>query len=255
MASSKSRWALLAMLLFAIETPPLSHAVSLPQETPSPSAPKSHRMPAQQSFTYSCDGGLTIKVLLRESTARVIFNNKSYAMKQVESGSGARYSDGSVVWWNKGYEGFLQDESNPDHIVPLAENCKQVSPRPSGNANNPAAAKAPATLTGTVGYRERIAMPQNAVLIVQLQDVSRAGAAAQVIAEEKITMGGRQVPIPFELTYNPRHIHAKHTYSVSARITVDGHLRFVNTTAYHVLTQGNPAKVDMMLQAVERESK
>ncbi len=37
-------------------------------------------------------------------------------------------------------------------------------------------------LTGTVTYRERIALSPGSVIDVQLQDVSRADAAAQIIA-------------------------------------------------------------------------
>jgi putative lipoprotein len=207
-------------------------------------------MPAAQNFKYVCDDGTTIRVQLRENLARVIFKGKSYSMKQVESGSGARYSDGTTVWWNRGYEGFLRDESDPDHPVALAENCRQVSPAPSGAfANNTA------TVSGTVGYRERIAMPENAILTVELQDIPRPGAPAQIIAEEKLMLGGRQVPLPFELTYKPSHIHPDHTYAVSARITVNGHLRFQNATTYPVITLGNPNKVDLLLQAVETQSR
>jgi membrane-bound inhibitor of C-type lysozyme len=102
------------------------------QETTSPPAqPKSHRMPVPRKFSYTCDGGVTVNVTLRENRARVTFQDKSYSMKQVRSGSGTRYSDGTIIWWNKGHEGFLQDETDPKDPVKLAENCKQVSPVPT----------------------------------------------------------------------------------------------------------------------------
>lgn len=247
MASSKS-WRMMLAMLLVISSTALSHAASRSQEAAAPGAPKSHRMPAQHNFTYACDGGLKVKVSLRETSARVIFKDKSYAMKQVESGSGVRYSDGPIVWWSKGYDGFLQDETDPGHPVTLAENCKQVSPRP-----DVAFANTSATVSGTVGYRERIAMPESAILDVQLQDLSRPDAPAQIIAEEKLMLGGRQVPLPFELTYKPSRIHPEHTYLVSARITANGHVRFMNTTPYPVITHGNPTEVDLLLQAVETQ--
>lgn len=43
-----------------------------------------------------------------------------------------------------------------------------------------------ATVTGTVTYRERIALPPGATVTVRLQDVSRADAPAEVLAEEMI---------------------------------------------------------------------
>ena len=88
-------------------------------------------MPVPRKFSYTCDGGVTVNITLRENRARVTFQDKTYSMKQARSGSGARYSDGTIIWWNKGYEGFLQDETDPNHPVKLAENCKQVSPSPA----------------------------------------------------------------------------------------------------------------------------
>jgi len=105
-----------------------SASLSLAQE---PAAqPKSHRMPVARKLSYACDGGVTVNVILREQNARVTFKDKSYSMKQVRSGSGVRYSDGTIVWWNKGYQGFLEDGTDTSHPVLLAENCKQTSPPP-----------------------------------------------------------------------------------------------------------------------------
>ena len=212
------------------------------QESAPPAAapPRSHRMPVRYTFIYNCDAGATLTVYLREHTARVIFKDKSYSMHQVEAASGTRYSDGNVVWWSKGYDGFLQDETNPSQPVILAENCHQVSP-PSNDAMP--------SISGTVTYRERMAMPENAVLTVELQDVSRADAPAQAIAEQRITFAGRQVPLAFELHYDPARINPKHLYAVSASITVDGQLRFLNTSAYRVLTQGNPVKLNILVHS------
>jgi len=184
------------------------------QPVPPPAAPpQSHRMPVASKFSYACDGNVTVAVTLRGERARVVFKDKTYSMKHVKSGSGARYAEGSVVWWNKGYGGFLQDESDPNHPVMLAENCKQTSPTP----NSSDAAHA---VSGTVAYRERIAMPENAL---HLRDTSRADAPARVVAQQEITFGRRQVPLPFELASEPVKIDPQHTYSVSARINVDGH--------------------------------
>ena len=94
-------------------------------------------------------------------------------------------------------------------------------------------------ITGNVMYLERIALPPNAVVQVQLQDVSRADAPAIVLGDQTIT-ASHQVPIPFRIEYDPKQIEENHTYSISARITIDGQLRWTNTTAVRVLTQGNP---------------
>lgn len=53
-------------------------------------------------------------------------------------------------------------------------------------------------LMGTVNYNERMALPQNATVLVQLVDISLADAPAQVIAEDRIT-GATASPIPYKL--------------------------------------------------------
>ena len=61
-------------------------------------------------------------------------------------------------------------------------------------------------MTGTAGYRERIALPPTALVRVQLVDVSRADAAAVVLGEQVIEAGGRQPPFAFEIRYDPAKI-------------------------------------------------
>ena len=94
---------------------------------------------------------------------------------------------------------------------------------------------APTTLTVTVFYRERIAMPPNAALIVTLADVSRADAPAETVASRRIEEPGN-VPIDIELTYDPSIIDERSTYAVRATIAVDGKMWWSSTEAQHVLT-------------------
>lgn len=102
-------------------------------------------------------------------------------------------------------------------------------------------------LTGSVSYRERIALPDNAEIEIQLSDVSRQDVAANVIAETTFRPEGRQVPIPFELPYPADRIQADHTYAVRAVIRGEGRMLFTTNTAHHVLTRGNPSRVEMLL--------
>jgi putative lipoprotein len=214
------------------------------QEAPG-ATPKSHRMPMMQKFAYSCDQGVKVSVFLRERNARVIFQNKTYQMKQTEAASGTRYSNGSIVWWSKGEQGFLEDDTQSDHPVRLADNCKLEMPASAGSA----------LIAGTVAYRERMALPENALLTIELKDVSTAYAAGKVIAEQSVMLAGRQVPIPFELRYDPEKIDPKHRYALSARITINAQLIFLNTTAYPVITHGNPTTAHMLLNMVEGQKK
>src|SRR5262249_47006193 len=95
------------------------------------------------------------------------------------------------------------------------------------------------SLTGTVAYRERIALPSDAVIQVQLSDVSVEDVAAPVVAETPVTPKGRQVPLPFELHYDVGKIDPKRIYAVRATTRTQEQLLFPTTTATPVLTQGN----------------
>jgi putative lipoprotein len=96
-------------------------------------------------------------------------------------------------------------------------------------------------ISGSVAYRERIGMPADAVIRVQLLDISRQDAPAAVIAEQRIRPS-RQVPIPFTLQYDPAQIERRGTYSVAATIEVEGEVVWRTTTAHLVLTNGNPTE-------------
>lgn len=117
-------------------------------------------------------------------------------------------------------------------------------------AGTPAPGATSATLTGTVAYRERIALPAGAVVNVQLTDTSRADAPATLVGEQTITTTGEQVPIPFAIAYDPTAIIASHTYTVRATISVGGTVTFRTTSASMVLTNGNPTRVDLVLTMV-----
>jgi len=106
-------------------------------------------------------------------------------------------------------------------------------------------------VTGYVYHRERIALPPNAIVHVQLLDVSRADAPALLIAEQKIS-NGQQVPFFFELRYDPKKIDPKRAYAVYATISVEGQLWFANGTNHRVITQGKPNSVDILVERVMR---
>jgi uncharacterized lipoprotein YbaY/heat shock protein HslJ/uncharacterized lipoprotein NlpE involved in copper resistance len=110
------------------------------------------------------------------------------------------------------------------------------------------------TITGKAFYRQRIAMPPEAVLSVRVEDVSRADTQAPVLAETLETFGERQVPIEFSLQIPNTAIDTSHSYSVGAAITVKGEQRFTTTRSYPILTGGAGNKVDLMLDAVQSDA-
>jgi uncharacterized lipoprotein YbaY len=106
-----------------------------------------------------------------------------------------------------------------------------------------------ATVRGEASYRERLAVPPGAQLEVVLQDVSRAGAPAEVIGSVTLSDIG-QPPYRFEIPYLPERIVASHRYSVRARLTHQGQLLFTTDRTYPVITAGNPTEVQLLLRQV-----
>lgn len=131
----------------------------------------------------------------------------------------------------------------------------QVSAQDGSTAGAPSqagsSASAQPSVSGTVAYRERVALPPDAAIDIKLQDVSQQDTSAKTVAESLFAPGGKQVPIPFQLSYNTSDINPTHAYQVRATISVNGKLMFSSTTAYPVITQGAPSQVDIMLQQVQ----
>ena len=91
-----------------------------------------------------------------------------------------------------------------------------------------APARAEDVIRGVASYRERLMLPPQAVFEARLEDISRADAPSRVLGQSQTT--GANSPIRFEIPYLPEMILARSRYTISARITVDGELWFVNET-------------------------
>lgn len=107
-----------------------------------------------------------------------------------------------------------------------------------------------AAVRGTVTYRERMALPPGAVIKVTLSDVSLMDAPAKVLAETTFTAGGKQVPFPFVLTYDPAGIKPQNRYAVRAAILIDGTMAWTTDTTYPVITRESPNQVELLLKRV-----
>jgi putative lipoprotein len=221
-------------------------APATPSPPAAPAAPAVKRAIEWKQFEYRCEGGAKLRVYLHNETAKVVYKDKVYLMRQTRSADGGRYSDERVVWWSKGNGGFLQEDTPDGNGEMIVKGCELDKPMD-------AEAK-PDTVSGMVSYLSRIALPASAIIEVKLQDVSLADAPAKVIAKEEIALGERQVPVPFELKFDPEKIDAKHMYAVSASILVKGELRFISDKAYPVLTRGNAAHVEVIVKPVTRST-
>jgi len=131
-------------------------------------------------------------------------------------------------------------------ILLTATACREPSPSTAA-----AAEQAPdsAVISGTVTYRERIALTDQAELTLVLADVSRQDVAATIISRKVITDPG-QVPIRFELEYPTAEIDERMSYSLRATIHDRGRMLFTTDTHVPVLTRGAGREAHLKLVAV-----
>jgi heat shock protein HslJ/membrane-bound inhibitor of C-type lysozyme len=106
-------------------------------------------------------------------------------------------------------------------------------------------------VAGTVSYRERIALAPGSMVIVTLEDASKADVQATMLGEARIAVERNQVPIPFAIDVDAGRLDPRHRYAVRARILdAQGSLRWTSTQAYLVVTGGNPSVVDVQVEAI-----
>lgn len=63
-----------------------------------------------KTHVFTCSDGTRVEVVYAEKRdyAMVRLGDKSYKLKQIPAASGAKYSDGKVVFWNKGRGAFIE---------------------------------------------------------------------------------------------------------------------------------------------------
>ena len=101
-----------------------------------------------------------------------------------------------------------------------------------------------ARLDGSIWYRERMALPPNAEIVVHLEDVARTDAPSEVIATERFGPEGGP-PWAFSIVYDPASLHQRGRYVMRVRIEADGRLLFTNTESIPAFDRasGEPLKI------------
>jgi putative lipoprotein len=107
--------------------------------------------------------------------------------------------------------------------------------------SEPAVEQAMATIEGSVFYRERMMLPPGFTLEVELQDVSRADAAASILATFTAMPDGGP-PYPFSIEYDPGQIDDRMRYSLRATLRMDDKLLFTSTEHIDPFA-GNPLTI------------
>jgi uncharacterized lipoprotein YbaY len=88
---------------------------------------------------------------------------------------------------------------------------------PGASLSSPEPAQAePLRIKGALTYRERIALPLQSRAQIELRE--GASGEGAIVAEQAIGLGGRQVPIPFELAVSRDKLGAGRQYSLLGQI-------------------------------------
>ena len=104
------------------------------------------------------------------------------------------------------------------------------------------------TLNGELVYRERLPLPSDAIITIQIEDLTRPYAAVRGGQISIRPTAGTS--IPFEIAYDSNYIFQEDTYQVRAYVTSGGRTILETTQPQRVITQGNPSKVRLNLVAI-----
>ncbi len=118
-------------------------------------------------------------------------------------------------------------------------------------------AEGDSVVSGDVVYRQRIALPEDAVVFVQIRNISLADAPPeQTLLGEQIIENPGQVPVPFRVRYQSGEVVENVMYGVGARIEDgNGNLLFISAEATPVITQGNPtSNVELTVEPIGAEA-
>ena len=152
-------------------------------------------------------------------------------------------NDGHTDWHGHGRH-FILSALRAAVLFGTAAACThQGGPSSPGNP-------ASATVAGTVSYRERIALPPDAILKVDLlkETPNDTGPTAiTIVATTSVASAGRQVPLPFMLHYDPRMMRTNPTLFVRAMIRSGEQLLFESSRMNAVISPSKNERLDLVL--------
>jgi uncharacterized lipoprotein YbaY len=107
-----------------------------------------------------------------------------------------------------------------------------------------------ASVTGTVNKRDRKAIAPSDTIEIRLVDKS---APEQPLGQQDIHAGGKQLPLPFEIQYNPDDIAADKIYEIQVQIVKgSGDVIYTDVEEYPVITQGNStSNIEVFVEPVQ----
>ena len=107
---------------------------------------------------------------------------------------------------------------------------------------------------GTVSYRDRSALPPDAEVYVWIMDASPGMMTQVILAEATVKTNGRQVPIPFGLSFDASRVVPSHPYAVKAVIRSNGQTLYESPREPRIVTLTGPVSVDLIVSRVQSEA-
>lgn len=174
---------------------------------------------------YGCSGGeqFDAQYAADGSSAQVTVRGKAATLPPAVTQDGRKFDDSHVSLWNKGDDARLRVAGDL-----MWQSCRDQ-----------AKGTPPGIITGTVAFSEKVALPEKAVMVVKLVDVSLADAPSVTVAEDQTSPS--QLPAAYEVQYDATKLQSGHTYAMQATVYDGSTLRFINDTQRRVLVSGPEA--------------
>ena len=203
---------------------------------------------AAERVAYLCDNGARLDISFSADPggrpqATLHFADADVVLPQVPAASGALYRADPIRLHTKGDDATFEDSKGN------ARRCTRADALPAADPQ-PAAADSLIDVGGSVAWPQDKPLPAGAILIVRIQDTSRAGAPALTLAEQRIDPAGQVLPIPFAMTVDRDLVGKRARITASARVERAGKLLFISDTVNPAIVDGQPRRVDMMLKPV-----
>jgi len=106
-----------------------------------------------------------------------------------------------------------------------------------------------AQISGTITYRERMALPRDAIVTVRLEEAG--GTVGDLVSELKFSPRGKQVPLKFSMSYEDDSPRTYNRYQVVATIHSNGQLLYQTQSPVSWNPTGN-RRLDIQLVRARR---
>lgn len=102
-------------------------------------------------------------------------------------------------------------------------------------------------VTGRVSYAERILLPPETELLVEVSDPLQRGITDGVVARQRKVIGGVN-PATFDLTVSAERFIPSHRYELEARVIVGGNVWAKTPEPVPVPAGGAPSDLDVIVR-------